>query len=261
MSTPSIIDTLTNEHSRYEQEATALTIKDDTGAQAAMLFIAKCREAEKRLDAERRAKTDPLNDQIGTIMKPYKESIGWFERLRIRMDTRLQDFRRKRAAELQERQQLELADKRRREDEAAAILKKEQERLDRQRAELMAASAPPTASQQKAFDKQEAKVEAARAVAVEVAQAPVTVIEQQAKSTTLDDGTVVTSRKKPGWVFSNGLPKDTVFDRTDKRFANLPDDLFVFDPKRANGRCKGNIATDGLTYVDESITAVKAAKL
>ena len=92
-----VIAVLEREKPIYEKEASALTIGDEVGANAAMLFVAKCREAEKRLETERRAQTDPLNARIDLIAKPYKEAIGWFERLRVAMDVRLQDYRRRKA--------------------------------------------------------------------------------------------------------------------------------------------------------------------
>lgn len=255
-----VIEVLDKEKPVYEREATALTINDDSGAQSATLFIAKCREAEKRLEAERRSQTDPLNDRIAIITKPYKESIGWFERLRTGMDAKLQDYRRRVALAQQQEQARLLADKRKREDEAAAELKREQEKLAQQQALLQERTSVPTAREDKALAKQEAKVEEARAALTEVAQAPVAVVEQQAKSTRLDDGSMVTSRTKKGWVFTAGIPKGTVLDRTDARIADLPDTYFVLDEKRINAAVKAGMVPPGITIVDESSSVVRSAK-
>ena len=255
-----VIEVLDKEKPLYEKEASSLAIVDDVGARAAMLFIAKCREAEKRLETERKAQTDPLRSRIDIITKPYVDSIGWFERLRTAMDTKLKDFQRRIALELQQRQQQELADKRKREEEAALELKKEQEKLARHEEELRESHAPPTASQQKAFAKQELKVEEKRAALAVAIETPVAVVEQQPKSTTLADGTVVGSRSKKGWLFTAGIPKGTILDRADARLADLPDTFFVLDEKRINAAVKSGAVPPGITIIDESITTVREAR-
>jgi phosphohistidine swiveling domain-containing protein len=255
-----VVEVLTREIAAVERESTALTIRDTVTEQAAMLMIAKCRDNEKRLEEERKAQTDPLRVRIDIITAPYKKAMEGFAAIRLEIDRRLQDYRRRKALEQQQEQQRLLAEKRKQEDEARLALQKEQERLAEQERKLAESNKAPSVAEAKAIAKQAEKVEEARATVAESVAAPVPVVEQQAKTTTFEDGTQVTARAKKGWVFTVGIPKGTVLDRTDPRVSGIPNRFFVLDERRINAAVKSGEVIPGITIVDESVTAVRSAR-
>ena len=253
------IDVLTHEVAVVKRQAAAILITDDATEQAAMLMIAKCRENEKKLEEERKAQTDPLRTRIEIITEPYKKAAAGFEAIRKKIDGCLQAYRAKKARELQEQQQKAIEDKRRQEAEAQAEAAKQREKAEKLEREAAEKKRALSAAEQKKLDDQRVLAQAAQEKAAEVAAAPVEVVVPQAKTTTLGDGTQVTSRAKKGWVFKNGLPKDTVFYRDDPRFKDVSDSFFKFDPTKMNLQAKIG-AAEGVLIVDEAVTAIRQAK-
>lgn len=247
------------------QKAQALAITDDATETAALMVIADCRGVEKQADAERREKTDPLNLRIELVSAPFNKRRDFFKAIRIRLDTELTKYRTAKALRLQQDQQRLIEEKRRADAEAEAKAAKERERLRQMEEDMRASSAVPTASQQKALASQEAKVEKAVAHEAEVKAAPIQVVEQVQKTVELADGTKITSRKNKVPAFANGVPTDTVFDRSDPRFkvgasVELPDNCFVFDLARLKAMMKVGIVPPGVIEIDAPTLAVRKAK-
>jgi hypothetical protein len=231
----------------YEREAQALTLTSPETATAAMLFIAKVREAEKNLDAERKAKTDPLRAQIEQVATPYKMAIEAFAKLRLKVQGALNVYEERAQAKRLEDQRKANAEADRvrflqyQKEEAARL---EANRL-REAGDLVGAL------------KQDTKADKAGLAA---AMAAPTIIDAPPKTVQFDGGLSVTMRKTKDWAYLNGEVRGEKRYLDDPRFAVLETEkhvLLIDETKisaivRSGGKIAGIRVFDVMTPVSSS---------
>lgn len=242
--TPDAVVTEPTDVARYEQEAQHLLPSDEQSERAALLFISKTREAEKSLDKERKAKTDPLNAEIERITGPYRTAIAAFARLRGLVEGKLNQYRIRIANERQEAQRKAIADANAEKARKEATAKAEREAADlaRQNGDELVAL------------KHESKAEKAELAAETVA--PV-VIEQQAKTAVFDDGSKVTVKTVKDWTYSNGLSKDGDYHMDDQRFKELPAEFWQPDEAKIGRMVRAGAKIPGITVVEKASTMTR----
>lgn len=212
-----------------EHASAALIPADDETEEAATLFVSKCRQAEKELDAERKTQTDPLHARIKAISEPYKKVIEAFMALRMNVQWRLDDYRKRKAlAQAAEQQRLiEAANRKQAEEQAKA------------EAARKAADQARAAGDEQAAAKLESKAERSelRASTVEIP-----VLETVKKTVRLEDGSSVTFSNAKDWGI-NGYDKKEKIYADDPRFNGLDWNkykrFFVLDVVRVNAAFKG----------------------
>jgi hypothetical protein len=215
----------------YEAEAAALVPSDDTSAQAAMLFIAKVREAEKKLDAERKAKTDPLRADIERIATPYKMAIDTFAALRNHVQAKLVTYQ-----EHMETLRLEQQRKANADAERVRLLQSQKEEAARLEAERLRSAGDLVGAL-----KQDTKADKAALAAAMTA--PV-IVEAPPKTIKFEGGLSVTTRKTKDWNYENGMPRGAKNYRDNPIFASLPDEVWVLDESKIGSivRSGGKVA-------------------
>lgn len=200
----------------FEQEARQLVPSDSQSAQAAMLFIARCREAEKSLDTERKTKTDPLRAEIDTITEPYKLAIQAFQALRGEVSQRLATYEAKAEQLRLEAQRKALADA-----DFLRVKKEQEEAKAREDADAARESGDLLGAL-----KLDAKADKAALVAATVTPM---VFSTPPKTVTFADGTAVTKRKGKDWIYDNGQPRGEKRYKDDPRFYDIPDEYWMID--------------------------------
>ncbi len=224
----------------YRHQADALVPADETSEKSVLLFIDQCKESAKRLDKARRAKTDPLNEEIETITKPYREAISEFKRLQGLVETKLNQYRIRRANEIAAAQRKAIQD--------AAVARAEQERLEREKREAAEAERAK-GNEAKAVEMDMQADEAAMTAAI---TAPL-VVEQQKKTVDLGDSKM-TVRTVKDWVFSNGQHRGQPYYRDDPRFKDIPDSLWCIDEAKIGKLVRAGAQIQGVLVVEKAST-------
>lgn len=215
----------------YQQEAQQLRPTDEQSANGAKLFIAKCRDAEKSLDAERKTKTDPLRAQIDAVAAPYKLAIEAFQALREEVTQRLGAYEAKAEAA-----RLELQRKVIEESDRLKAKKELEEKQAREAADAARESGDLLGALKLDAKADKAALAAATATPIVVAAPP--------KTVTFGDGTSVTARKGKEWFYENGVQKGGKYHRDDKRF-DVDDEYWLLDEAkigqviRSGGKVRG----------------------
>lgn len=237
-------DPLRTDLTRYEHEAQALTPHDDHTERACLLFISKTREAEKSLEKERKAKTDPLNKEIERITAPYRTAITAFGRLRMMVEAKLNQYRVRQANEIAEQQRKAIA------DATAEKVKKEREAEEARHA----AEAARANGNELAALKLETKAEKAELSASLVAPE---VIAQPAKTVAFEDGSKVTMRTVKDWTYQNGSQRGKEYYRNDSRFQAIPDECFVLDEAKVGKLIRAGATIPGITVFEKASTITR----
>lgn len=227
----------------YRHQAEALVPADETSEKAVLLFIDQCKESAKRLDKARKAKTDPLNDEIETITKPYRDAITEFKRLQGIVETKLNQYRIRRNNEIAAKQRQAIAD--------AAKAKADQERIEREKRE--AAEAARAQGQEDTAVALEMQADEAAMTAATVVPE---VIEQQKKTVDLGDAKM-TVRTVRDWVFANGVPRGGSYYRKDPRFKDLPDEAWKLDEAQIGKLVRAGATIPGVVVFDKVSTVSK----
>lgn len=269
-----IASALVQDPSAFEPESRKLAVVTSENEEAALLFLVKVKSSIKSLEHEKETKCGPMLAALETARQPYLKAIKAFEVLKKAVEDALTKYRtavelarqaeQRRAIEDHNRKMREAEEKAQKERDALEAARKERERLEleanREASFSVKKEAEKKLREAEALEQRaEMKVEKAEAAVQSVA--PPTVVEQVQKTVTAMDGSKTTFKRTMGWVFANGVDKETTFYRDDPRFKDLDDRHFKFDPTTMNKRVKaGDRTIPGVVLVPETGTMTRQGK-
>ena len=232
---------------QYEAKASTITLTDDASMDVVMLLIAKIKEVELDIKDERKSLTDPLRAEIERVTQPYKERLDKAEALRDQLTIKLTEYRNEK-----ERQRL-----------LAQQASNGEAEEDRARREADAEAARKNAEQARKKGNEVAAVKLegqAQRQELAAAQTAPVVHLQQAKTSTLIDGSKMTLTLDKDWLYQCGVPRGESYFRTDRRLQDTPDEYFELNETKIGKVIRAGGTIPGIRMIEKPRTTSRKAK-